>query len=122
MSWWSPSASSEVMRTAVPSAASGTVPSTVVPSRKTTSPAGVPAPGAVTVAVKVTACPTVDGFGDELQRRRRRGGGHGDREAVRAGLATAPAHQNRDGEGAGRRIVVGESEGLVRAQRELLDT
>jgi predicted small secreted protein len=32
---------------------------------KVTVPAGIPAI-LVTVALKVTACPTVDGFGDEL--------------------------------------------------------
>ena len=38
---------------------SGTVPSAVEPSVKVTVPVGVP-PGPDTVAVKVTACPTVE--------------------------------------------------------------
>ena len=52
---------------AVPAADSGLVPIVAVPLRKVTVPVGVPAPGAVTetVAVKVTACPTADGFGEE---------------------------------------------------------
>ena len=41
-------------------------PSTVVPSVKVTRPVGVPAPGATgtTVAVRVTACPSTEGFGE----------------------------------------------------------
>jgi hypothetical protein len=44
------------------------VPSAVLPSRKVTVPVGVPDPGAtaLAVAVKVTACPTVEGLGEEL--------------------------------------------------------
>jgi hypothetical protein len=43
------------------------VPSVTVPSRNVTVPDGLPAPGAVTVtvAVKVTLCPNVDGLRDE---------------------------------------------------------
>jgi predicted small secreted protein len=37
-----------------------------VPFMKVTVPAGVPAPASlVTVAVNLTACPNVDGFGEE---------------------------------------------------------
>ena len=54
----------------VKGAAAGKVqlPSVVAPSRKFTVPAGVPAPGAVTVtvAVKVTLCPKTDGFADDV--------------------------------------------------------
>jgi hypothetical protein len=44
------------------------VPNVTVPSRNVTVPEGLPAPGAttVTVAVKVTLCPTIDGFRDEV--------------------------------------------------------
>ena len=53
---------------AVPVADSGLVPMLIVPLRNVTVPVGVPAPGAVTVtvAVKVTGCPTADGLGDEV--------------------------------------------------------
>ena len=52
---------------AVPAADRGLVPMVIVPLRNVTVPVGVPAPGAVTVtvAVKVTACPTEDGLADE---------------------------------------------------------
>ena len=40
------------------------VPMTVAPSRNCTVPVGVPVP--VTAAVKVTLCPAVDGFAEEL--------------------------------------------------------
>lgn len=62
-----PTASAEVVNVAVP-LDNVAVPSVVVPSRNVTVPDGVPAPGptAVTVAVKVTLCPKVDGFSDEL--------------------------------------------------------
>ena len=45
------------------------VPSVVEPSLKVTVPPGMPPPGdaAVTVAVKVTACPTVDGLTEEVR-------------------------------------------------------
>ncbi len=44
------------------------LPITVAPSRKFTVPAGLPAPGAVTVtvAVKVTDCPNTDGLVDDV--------------------------------------------------------
>jgi len=53
---------------AVPVPDSGLVPMVIVPLRNVTVPVGVPAPGAVTVtvAVKVTACPTEDGLGDDV--------------------------------------------------------
>ena len=45
------------------------LPMTVVPSRKLTVPAGVPAPGLTTaiVAVKVVDCPKTDGLTDEVR-------------------------------------------------------
>jgi len=56
------------LNVAVPAADSGLVPIVIVPFRNVTVPVGVPAPGAttVTVAVKLTLCPTADGFGDEV--------------------------------------------------------
>src|SRR2546425_1198267 len=42
------------------------VPSTVAPSRNVTVPVGTPA-AEVTVAVRVTACPVVEGFGVEVK-------------------------------------------------------
>jgi len=41
-------------------------PSWVVPSRKVTVPVGVPVPVGVTVAAKVTDCPNVEGFSDDV--------------------------------------------------------
>src|SRR5438067_4488317 len=63
---WLPTARPDVVNDAVPPL-SVPVPIVVAPSEKVTAPVGVPAPGApaVTVAVKVTACPAVAGFGDE---------------------------------------------------------
>ena len=45
------------------------LPITVVPSRKLTVPAGVPAPGLTTaiVAVKVVDCPKTDGLTDDVR-------------------------------------------------------
>jgi hypothetical protein len=61
-----PALSEEVVKVACPEALSVPVPSVVAPSLKVTVPLGVPPPLAgVTVAVKVTACPTVLGFGDD---------------------------------------------------------
>lgn len=60
---WEPTASAEVDSVAWP-ALSVAVPIVVVPSRNATVPVGVPTP--VTVAVKVTDCPAVEGFGKEL--------------------------------------------------------
>jgi hypothetical protein len=52
---------------ACPEPLSGAEPSKVAPSKKATDPLGVPPPGGVTltVAVNVTAAPTIEGFGDE---------------------------------------------------------
>ena len=41
------------------------VPSVVVPSLKVTVPPGAPLKAGVMVAVNVTACPLIDGFGEE---------------------------------------------------------
>ena len=61
-----PAPSEEVVKVACLEALSVPVPSVVAPSLKVTVPVGVPDPlVGVTVAVKVTACPTVLGFGDE---------------------------------------------------------
>ena len=56
-----------MLNVATPLAFTLFVDSTVAPSVKVTTLAGVPTPGAdaVTVAVNVTDCPKVDGFGDE---------------------------------------------------------
>src|SRR5215467_1784966 len=60
---WLPTVSEEVVTAAVP-AARGTAPITVAPSLKVTVPVGVPTL-LVTVAVKVTACPTLLGLSDD---------------------------------------------------------
>lgn len=61
-----PALSEEVVKVACPEALSVPVPSVVAPSLNVTVPLGVPPPLAgVTVAVKITACPTVLGFGDD---------------------------------------------------------
>jgi hypothetical protein len=59
--------SEEVLYIALPEV-SGIVASVVVPSLKVTEPVGVPTPGAtaVTLAVKVTDCPKLDGFGEDV--------------------------------------------------------
>jgi hypothetical protein len=59
-----PTASADVLSTAEP-ALTGAVPSDVTPSKNSTEPPGLPAPGAftVTVAVIATLWPTTDGFG-----------------------------------------------------------
>jgi hypothetical protein len=64
-----PTPSKEVVNVAwseLPTTLSVPVPRGVVPSRKVTSPVGVPAPGAftVTVAVKVTVSPSVTGLAE----------------------------------------------------------
>jgi hypothetical protein len=51
---------------ATPPALRAPVPIAVAPSRKVTVPVGVP-PGPVTVAVKVTDWPKVDGFGEAVR-------------------------------------------------------
>jgi hypothetical protein len=57
-----------VLNEAVPLMVRGIWARTVAPSWKVTIPDGIVGPGGadVTVAVKVTACPKLDGFGDEL--------------------------------------------------------
>src|SRR5947199_39812 len=64
---WPPAASAVVVTDAVPLASVPT-PSDVVPSRKVTVPVGTPASGTLeaTTAVKVTACPAVEGLADEV--------------------------------------------------------
>ena len=60
-----PLASVEAARLAAPAALSGALPRAVEPSEKTTVPSGrtLPPPGGtVTLAVKVTGAPTLDGF------------------------------------------------------------
>ena len=59
-----PTASEEVVNFALPPLNS-TVPRTVFPAAKVTGPVALTV-GEVMVAVKVTASPWVDGFGDEL--------------------------------------------------------
>lgn len=54
----------EVVSGAAPVESSVAVPMLEAPSRKVTVPVGVPA-FALTVAVKVTACPKTDGFFEE---------------------------------------------------------
>ena len=56
-----------MVNVACPEELSEPVPRTVVPSRKVTVPVGTPDPGAfaVTVAVKVTLWPEIDGLADE---------------------------------------------------------
>ena len=63
---WLPTASDEVVRTAVPVESSGTWPRTVVPSRKVTIPVGVAgsAGDATTVAVSATGWPSAEGLGE----------------------------------------------------------
>src|SRR5208283_59333 len=57
-----------VVRLATPPA-SDTPPSLLLPLKKITLPVGVPPPGgtALTVAVKVTDCPELDGFCEEIR-------------------------------------------------------
>jgi hypothetical protein len=63
---WLPPVNAEVAYVAVPPLFSVPVPSVVVPSMKVTVPPGVPALE-VTVAVKVTEAPKVDGFSEEAR-------------------------------------------------------
>jgi hypothetical protein len=64
---WVPTASVDVVKEAAPLVFSVAVPSEIVPSRKTTVPAGVPELEEVIVAVKVTGAP-LDVEGAELSR------------------------------------------------------
>ena len=60
-----PTDSDEVVSVACPDPSVVPVPNVVAPSLNVTVPVGIPAPE-VTVAVKVTLCPLVEGFGDEV--------------------------------------------------------
>jgi len=62
---WFPLLSFDVLKVAVPTLLSVPVPIVVLPSMKLTVPLGVTPVDEVTVAVKVTSCPTLDGFGAE---------------------------------------------------------
>src|SRR5262245_16259718 len=66
---WPLAAAKLVVNLAVPSAPTGAVPRTTLPSLKVTMPVGAPAPGATaaTVAVKVTAWPGTAGLTDEVR-------------------------------------------------------
>jgi hypothetical protein len=68
VSAWDPTLNDDVVSDATPPV-SVDVPSDVAPSKKLTVPVGVPAPGetAVTVAVRVLACPNTDGSGSEVR-------------------------------------------------------
>jgi hypothetical protein len=67
VSEWPPTASDDVLSAAEPPE-TGAIPSDVAPSKNSTEPPGLPAPGGftVTLAVIVTLWPTTDGFGDEF--------------------------------------------------------
>ena len=54
----------EVISVATPDELTFAVPSSVLPLKKLTVPAGIPVGAGATVAVSVTACPTVDGLGE----------------------------------------------------------
>lgn len=56
----------EVAKVACAVASRAPVPSVLVPSRNVTLPVGVPADALVTAAVKVTACPVVAGFAEDV--------------------------------------------------------
>ena len=63
---WLPAVSDVVVKVALPPAPSVTgAPRVFPPSRKVTVPVGVPGVVDVIVAVKVTDCPSVEGFSDE---------------------------------------------------------
>ena len=63
---WLPAASAAVLNAAWPAASTGTAEaSTVAPSVNVTVPTGTP-PVEVTVAVKVTEVPELEGLGDEV--------------------------------------------------------
>ena len=57
----------DVVKVAWPDPFRVLVPRDVAPSKNSTEPAGMPAPGATTftVAVNVTDCPNFDGFADD---------------------------------------------------------
>src|SRR5258708_32927025 len=60
-----PRASEDVLKLAWPEASVG-VPRVVDPSRKVTVPVAMPPADELTVAVKVTGCPSTEGFGEEV--------------------------------------------------------
>ena len=60
-----PTAREAVVSVAMPKESSAPVPRLVAPSRNVTVPVGMPA-GELTVAVKVTGWPKVDGFAEEI--------------------------------------------------------
>ena len=60
-----PAVRADVDRVATP-AVRVPVPSAVTPSLKVTVPPGVPVAVVLTVAVKVTDCPKLDGFNDDV--------------------------------------------------------
>jgi len=60
-----PLLSVDVLKVAVPLPSRVAVPSVVLPSLQLTVPLGVTPVDEVTLAVNVTSCPTLDGFGDE---------------------------------------------------------
>src|SRR5262245_31480870 len=60
-----PTASTDVLSVAWAEPFNGALPSVMPPSRNVTVPVGIPVPP-VTVAVNVTVCPQVEGFGDEV--------------------------------------------------------
>ena len=62
---FAPAGSAAVETTAVPPLREE-VPRSVEPSLKVTVPLGVPMPLVTTVAVKLTVCPSVEGFGKEV--------------------------------------------------------
>jgi len=68
VSKWEPTIKAAVENVACPEPSSAPVPTVAAPSLKVTVPLRVPAPGAVavTIAVKVTDWPDVDGFTEEL--------------------------------------------------------
>jgi hypothetical protein len=65
---WAPTDRLAVLAVHVKGAAAGNVqlPIVAVPSRNVTVPVGVPVPGGVTVAVKVTDWPKTDGLADDV--------------------------------------------------------
>lgn len=62
-----PKPSVEAMNVATPLPLTAEVPSVVVPSRNVTVPVGVPVVDELTVAVRVTDCPTLEGFAEEVR-------------------------------------------------------
>jgi hypothetical protein len=63
---WIPSDKDEVLKAACPDAFSVPVPICMLPSKNCTMPVGVPVVELETVAVNVTDCPRVAGFGEDV--------------------------------------------------------